>query len=587
MSERASVVATGFHDLPKRQLQLTVAGLMLAMFLGALDQTVVGTAMPRIVAELRGFEHYAWVTTAYLLTSTLGVPIFGKLSDLYGRKYFYIAGVVIFLVGSWLSGAAQSMEQLIAFRALQGVGAGINQGLAFAIIGDLFPPARRGRVQGLFGAIFGLASILGPTLGGWLTDTVSWRWNFYINLPPGLAALAMLWFFFPYFRPEASSRRQIDWLGMATLLGSTTPFLLALSWGGHTYPWGSPEITGLFAVAAVVFVAFIATETWQARRGGQPVLPLELFRDPIYTVGVLATVIIGFGMFGTILYIPLFIQGVLGTSAATSGTVLWPMMFGMLSASIICGQVIQRTGRYKVFGVAGLVLVSAGLYLCSRMEADTGYWVAARNMVVIGLGMGMTFPVFSLAVQNAVPYRVMGVAMSSLQFFRTLGGMMGAAIMGALMTNRFAPEFQQRAAPILAQLAQLAQSLPPTVLAQLPPQARAGLQDPASLFANPQILLSPEALGQMQALFERIPGGTQILNQMLVALRASLAVALGQVFLVGAGVMLIGLLVALFLGERPLRTTVRPQTETSPAQAIPAAEAPRAADGVPATATTA
>jgi len=264
--------ATGFHDLPRRQLVLTVAGLMLAMFLGALDQTIVGTAMPRVIADLHGFEHYAWVTTAYMLTSTLGVPVFGKLSDMYGRKYIYIGGVVTFLVGSWLSGQARSMEQLAAFRAVQGVGAGINEGLAFAIIGDIFPPARRARMQGLFGAIFGLSSIIGPTLGGWLTDNFSWRWNFYVNVPVGLAALAMLWFFFPYFRPDASVRRKIDWLGVLTLLGSTTPFLLALSLGGQDppmgYRWGSPEINGLFALAAVVFGAFVAIETWQARSGG-------------------------------------------------------------------------------------------------------------------------------------------------------------------------------------------------------------------------------------------------------------------------------------------------------------------------------
>jgi len=222
-------VATGFHNLSSAQLRVTVAGLLLAMFVSALDQMVVGPAMPRIIAELNGFERYAWVTTAYMLTSTLGVPVFGKLSDIYGRKYFYIAGVLLFLVGSWLCGIAQDMNQLIAFRAFQGVGAGINEGLAFAIIGDLFPPAKRGRVQGIFGAVFGLSSIVGPTLGGWLTDNVSWRAIFYVNVPVGLTALAMLWFFFPYFRPDESVKRKIDWLGVATLMATATPLLLALS----------------------------------------------------------------------------------------------------------------------------------------------------------------------------------------------------------------------------------------------------------------------------------------------------------------------------------------------------------------------
>lgn len=568
MSNAPSVtVSTGFHNLSAQQLRLTVAGLMLAMFVSALDQMVVGPAMPRIIADFNGFEHYAWVTTAYMLTSTLGVPVFGKLSDIYGRKYFYLAGVVVFLLGSWLCGTAQSMEQLVAFRAIQGVGAGINEGLAFAIIGDIFPPARRGRVQGIFGAVFGLASIVGPTLGGWLTDNVSWRAIFYINLPVGLAALVMLWFYFPFFKPDASVRRTIDYLGVATLIGSATPFLLALSWGGHDYPWGSPQINTLFAVSAVVFAAFIVVETWQARRGGEPVLPLELFRNPIYTVGVLATVIIGFGMFGTILYIPLFVQGVLGTSATSSGTVLWPMMFGILTTSITSGQLIQRTGRYKWFGVVGLAVMSGGMFLCSRMSIETGYWTASRNMVILGAGMGMTFPVFSLAVQNAVPYRVMGIAMSSLQFFRTLGGMLGAAVMGAFMTNRFTPEFERLAQPALEQLTRTVQNIPPQALSQLPPQAQAGINNPAAMFSNPQILLSPDAMTQVRANFTRLPGGEAILDQLLVAVRSSLAQSLDYVFLVGMCVLLAGFVVSLFLGERPLRASNLPDAGVADAAA--------------------
>ncbi|HEY2979414.1 MAG TPA: MDR family MFS transporter, partial [Burkholderiaceae bacterium] len=522
-------MATGFHNLTGTQLRVTVAGLLLAMFVSALDQMVVGPAMPRIIAELNGFERYAWVTTAYMLTSTLGVPVFGKLSDIYGRKYFYIAGVLLFLIGSWLCGIAQDMNQLIAFRAFQGVGAGINEGLAFAIIGDIFPPARRGRVQGIFGAVFGLSSIIGPTLGGWLTDNVSWRAIFYVNVPVGLTALAMLWFFFPYFRPDESVKRKIDWLGVATLMATATPLLLALSSGGHdcawggSCAWGSSTVNGLFAFSAVMLVAFLAVETWQARSGGEPVLPLELFRNPIYTVGVTTTVIIGFGMFGTILYIPLFVQGVIGTNATDSGKVLWPMMFGMLFTSISTGQLIQRTGRYKWFGTTGLSLIAVALYLCSRMTVETGYWTAARNMVIVGAGMGMTFPVFSLAVQNAVPYRVMGIAMSSMQFFRTLGGMMGTAIMGAIMTNGFRPAFAREAQPALDRIAQVTRGLPPQVLAQLPERAQLALKNPAGLFDNPQILLAPEAMKQLRDNFARFPGGDQILSDLLHAVRSSLA----------------------------------------------------------------
>jgi EmrB/QacA subfamily drug resistance transporter len=532
--------------LSRRQVRLTVVGLLLATFVSALDQTVVGTAMPRIIAELQGFQRYAWVTTAYLLTSTLGVPVFGKLSDQFGRKYLYLAGIVIFLIGSWLCGIARTMDELIAFRAIQGVGAGINQGLSFAILGDIFPPARRARAQGVFGAVFALASVLGPTLGGWLTDNLSWRWSFYVNVPVGLAALAMLWRFFPAFKPDAGARRRVDWPGITLLLGGTTPFLLAISLGGDDHAWRSPLVVSLFAAAAVLLAAFVLVEARQARRGGEPVLPLELFREPIYTVSIVTTVIVAFAMFGTLLYIPLFIQGVLGASATRSGAALWPLIFSLLVANVATGHLIARTGRYKPFGVAGLALVTLGMLLLSRMTGETGYWSAARNMVATGAGIGMTMPVFTVAVQNAVPYRVMGIAMGSLQFFRTLGGLIGVATLGTLMTSTFRPEFEQRAASALAQIAQVAPS------ATSPAPAAGEVDSALTVFTHPQTLLSPEALPRLRQTFAALPGGEAILEQLLAALRSSLAVALARVFLTGSIVLLAGLLVSLLLRERPL-----------------------------------
>src|SRR3977135_3571108 len=342
-------VPASFHALPRRDLILTVVGLMLGLLLAALDQTIVGTAMPRIVSELHGFEHYAWVTTAYLLTSTAVVPISGKLSDMYGRKVFLIGSAATFVLTSALCGLAQDMTQLIVFRGLQGIAGGVLTSVVFTVISQIFPPAERGRIQGVFSGMFGLASIVGPLLGGYLTDNLSWRWVFYVNLPVGLIALTVLWFSFPNIRPVIRERR-IDFLGAVTLVTGVVPLLLALSWGGNDYPWTSPIIVGLFTVAAVMLITFLRV----ARHAAEPILPLSLFTNSVVTTSVVALTLMAIGMFGTILFIPLFIQGVIGTSATQSGTVLMPMMIVMITSSIIGGQIISRTGRYKLIGLVGM-----------------------------------------------------------------------------------------------------------------------------------------------------------------------------------------------------------------------------------------
>src|SRR5580704_1384895 len=343
----------GLHNLTRRQLAGTLTGLLLTLLLAALDQTIVGTAMPRIIAQLNGFDRYPWVTTAYLLTSTIAVPIFAKLSDIYGRKWFFLAGTVLFVIASAFCGGAgqwipgDGMTQLIVFRGLQGLGAGMIIGLLYTIIGDIFAPADRAKFQGLFAAVWGLASIFGPTLGGWITDEFSWRWTFWVNLPVGALAAAAILVEFPYFRSHGV-RRQIDWLGVFTLSACLVPLLLALTWVTN-YGWSSQRVVGLLIASAVMLAAFLLAES----RAQEPLLPLWLFRDRTIAVSSIVVFLLGTGMFGVILYVPLFMQGVLGISATRSGSLLTPLLIGAVLSSIAAGNIISRTGRYRTLAVFG------------------------------------------------------------------------------------------------------------------------------------------------------------------------------------------------------------------------------------------
>src|SRR6267143_634718 len=532
-AETRQAVATSFHALPRRDLVLTVGGLMMVQIMAALDQTIVGTAMPRIVAELQGFQHYAGVTTAYLLTSTAVVPISGKLSDMYGRKFFLIGSSVMFVLTSALCGLSQDMTQLIVFRGLQGVAGGVLTSTVFTVISQIFPPAERGRIQGVFSGIFGLASIVGPLLGGYLTDNLSWRWVFYVNLPVGLIALTVLWFSFPNIRPVVRERR-IDYVGAVTLVAGVVPLLLALSWGGNDYAWSSPTILGLFAIAAVMLVTFI----WVESRAAEPIIPLSLFRNSIVSVSVLALMLMAVGMFGTILFIPLFSQGVIGTTATQSGTVMMPMMIVMISSSILGGQIISRTGRYKMIGLFGMSVMTLGLLLLSGMGPETDYLTVVRNMIVVGVGLGPTMPVFTLAAQNAVGMNQLGVVTSLTQFARSIGSTLGVAIFGTVLTNRFAP----------------------AVLAALPPEVKAVLPaDRLAQFLNPQALLNPQAADVMrQQLVALGPQGAQIYDVLLQAIKLALVSALHDVFLLGAVLSACGVVTVVFLKELPLRKSYGP-----------------------------
>jgi EmrB/QacA subfamily drug resistance transporter len=537
-------IPTSYQSLPRRDLILTVVGLMLALLLAALDQTIVGTAMPRIIADLHGFEHYAWVTTAYLLTSTAVVPISGKLSDMYGRKMFLLGSSAGFVATSALCGLSQDMTQLIVFRGMQGVAGGVLTSTVFTVISQIFPPAQRARFQGIFSAIFGFASIVGPLIGGYLTDNLSWRWVFYVNLPIGMLALTVLWLCFPNIRPDGQHRK-IDYLGAATLVLGVVPLLLALSWGGIDYAWTSPVIIGLVAFAAIMVVAFCVVES----RAAEPIIPLSLFRNSVVSVSVLALVFMAMAMFGTILFIPLYFQGVIGTTATQSGTVLMPLMITMISASVLSGQIIGRTGRYKLPGVFGMLVMTIGMYLLSGMGADTDYWTVFRNMVILGLGMGPTMPVFTLAAQNAVKVNQLGVVTSLTQFSRSIGSTLGVALFGSVLINRFAQSFSA--------------ALTPEVPAVVPPQ----LLDE---FMNPQLLLNPQLADSLRAQVLALgPQGASVYNALYDAIKIGLVVSLHDVFLLGAGLGACGLVTVLFLKELPLRKTYGPSTSVeAPAETV-------------------
>jgi EmrB/QacA subfamily drug resistance transporter len=520
----------GLRSLPRKQVFITFGGVMLAMFLGALDQTIVGTAMPRIISDLGGFTEYTWITTAYIITSAVAVPITGKLTDIYGRKYFYIAGINIFVLGSVLCGLSQSMNQIIIFRGLQGIGAGVMMANAFTVIGDLFPPAERGKYQGLVSAVFGLSSIIGPTLGGYITDSLSWHWVFFVNVPLGVAVIALFIFFFPNFRAD-NLRHSVDYTGRVLLILAVVPCMLALSWGGVEYPWGSSQIIGMFAFSAVAVAIFIVVEL----RSREPIIPLGIFNNRVVAISSVMIFITSAGMFGSIIFIPLYFQGVLGASATSSGTFITPMMLGTVFGSAISGQFLSRAGgHYRIQGAIGLGIMAYGMWLLSRMNVDTTNGLAIRNMVITGFGQGVTMPLYMLAVQNAVSYNVLGTATSSVTFFRSIGGSVGLAVFGSVMNNSFASALSPR--------------LPSSIKEMLPPQQL------DSIVHNPEILLSPEAQSQLQSIIGRLGDqGAALLQQVMQAFRESLAISISDVFLYSLFAMMFAFIVNLFIKEIPLR----------------------------------
>lgn len=429
---RTPAATSTFPAFSHRQIQLIFSGLMLGMLLAALDQTIVATALPTITGELGGLNHLSWVVTAYLLASTVSTPLYGKLGDLYGRKRLFQIAIVVFLVGSMLCGLAQSMPQLIAFRAIQGIGGGGLMVLAQAIIAEVVSPRERGRYQGYFGAVFGVSSVAGPLLGGFLTDQISWRWVFYVNIPLGIAALVVTAIVLP--ASPQHGKPKVDYLGAALLSAAVTCLVLLTTWGGTEHPWGSPTIV-LLGVGAVVLLGVLLTVEW---RSPEPIVPVHLFRVRTFNVATSVSFIVGLAMFGAISFLPLFLQVVNNASATNSGLLLLPLMLGMLTASMGSGQVISRTGRYKLFPVIGCATAAIAMFLLSTMGTGTSQTTVTVYMAALGVGLGFTMQTMILAVQNVVRLGDLGAATSSVSFFRSMGGAIGVALFGALFNGLLA-----------------------------------------------------------------------------------------------------------------------------------------------------
>jgi EmrB/QacA subfamily drug resistance transporter len=521
---------------------LILLGVILAMLLSALDQTIVATAMPQITEELNGLSHLSWVFTAYMLTSTITVPIYGKLSDIFGRRGLYILGIAIFLVGSILSGLSQNMTQLILFRGLQGIGGGSMMVNSLATIGDLFAPAERGKWQGVMGGVFGLATIVGPLLGGWLTDNFSWRWIFYVNIPVGIVAMITIASAMPKIARNAKDR-SIDFAGAVLIAVGLIPLLLAFVWAGSQYPWGSWQIIGLLCFAAAALFVFALVE----RRVREPVLSLNLFKNKVFAVSVIAIFLTTMGMFGAILYVTVFAQGVVGISATNSGLVLMPMMIGLIIASAISGLIISRTGKYKILTITGLIVSVFGMFLFSRIDTGTTQLALIVRMVLLGVGLGITMPVFTITVQSAFGQEKLGEVTAGSQLFRGIGGTVGTAVLGGIMNSQLASRLINiQNDPFVASMKQL---------------------NPNSAIDNingntVQGLLSAAGQEQMKAALAQAPQPlqsqlTSSFNHFLDSIKVAFSSSLDHVFLIGTIIMGIALVAVFFLPEIKLRKSNR------------------------------
>lgn len=535
------------HLSLKRKVSIMIA-VMAAMFFAAINQTIVSTAMPRIIAILDGMDYYTWTINIYLLTSTIATVLVGKLSDMFGRKPFILLGILLFMIGAFLTGTSSDVFQFITYRGIQGIGAGIIQSTAFTAVGDLFAPRERGKWMGLMTAIFGFSSVLGPTLGGYLVDNMDWHWLFWIFLPLGIVAFIMILTLFP--KMERKPGESIDYLGSLFMTTTIVPLLLAFSWAGTQYDWGSVQILGLLAATVISAIIFVFVEL----KAKNPILPMHLFKNGVVTVSNLIGFIMNFGLMGAMIYISFFVQGVMGISPTYAGYVTMPMSIFMVVTSAITGQLIAKQGKYKRYALIGVPIMILGMAVMVFMNS---VWMAVVAMIIFGIGLGLGMPVFSLATQNAVPHKELGVVTASTQLFRNLGGTIGIAVMGTVMSNSLTSNLKS---------AMTSSSAPD--MSKIDPEMAKQL----TAFANPQTLMNKPLIEQTQA---SLPADIKpLFTQMIAGIRDALGDTLSHVFLTGTLVLVVAFILVFFLKELPLRTT----NQAAPAEAAPE----NAKEGIPA-----
>ncbi len=515
------------HLEQKQKITIMIA-IMSAMFFAAVNQTIVGNALPTIISDLGGMDYYSWVFTIYMLTSSITTILVGKLSDIYGRKPFLLIGIIIFMIGAFLTGTSQNISQIITYRGIQGLGGGMIMSTAITSVGDLFSPRERGKWQGAMAGVFGLASVFGPTLGGYIVDHFEWKWVFWVFLPLGLVAFVLIMRLFPSVEKKAGE--SVDYIGSFFLTTTIVPMLLAFSWAGTKYDWGSSQTFSLFGAAIVSLIIFIMVE----RKVKTPIIPLYLFKNSIFTLSNIIGFSISIAMFGSSMYVPYYVQGVLGFTPTHSSFITMSMTLGLVVASAIGGQIITRTGKYKIQALVGLTLTTIGMFMLSTMDQNTGQFQLVSYLVLVGFGLGVGNTVFTLTVQNAVDQKLLGVATANSQLFRSLGGTVGVAVMGTLLNSRMADKMGD---------------LAKTNTAPVPPE----MKDQAKAFMNPQILLDHTKLHAIQG---KLPAEMQdYFSSMVHTLQSALSSALSGVFFLAACVVIFAMFLALFLKEIPLRGT--------------------------------